>query len=93
MQQRIAKRVTDRARQVLAPLGQWPRCSRWVPVSRIAAKLAAELPGDLRDYEVDHVLPLAGFDLRDDEQVAKAFSVENHQWLSRGANRRKGARR
>lgn len=90
---RLQKRVYDRARTVLAPLGLWPAYRRLVPAGAIASRLAATLPGDLRDYEIDHRHPLDSYDLRDEGQAAEAFAVGNHRWLSRGANRRKGSRR
>lgn len=90
--QQIQKRVLDRARQVLSPIGQWPRCKRLVPAGATAQRLAAICPGDPRDYEIDHVRAIALWDLSRDEDVAQAFAPSNHQWLTRGANRRKGAR-
>jgi len=88
----VAERVLKRAREVLHPVGQWPSARRLINVSQIAQTLAARLPGDARDYEIDHVRPLAGFNLRVPEQVAAAFAPSNHQWLRRSANRAKGAR-
>ena len=63
-----------------------------MPATQIAYRLAGTLPGDIRDYEIDHVQPLAGYDLTVDSQVAEAFAVANHAWLRRGINQRKGAR-
>jgi len=61
-------------------------------VDGIAAYLATTLPGEISDYDIDHKVPLAGFDLRSDDSVRRAFAVRNHQWLRSGANRSKGAR-
>lgn len=33
-------------------------------------------------YEIDHIIPLASFNFDDSEQIKKAFSPENHQWLT-----------
>ena len=49
-------------------------------------------PGDLADYHVDHIRPLAAYDLNDPEQVREAFAPENHQWLTGPENVRKGAK-
>lgn len=43
-------------------------------------------------YEIDHIIPLAHFDLTKPEQVRVAFSPLNHRWLTAEENRRKGAR-
>jgi 5-methylcytosine-specific restriction endonuclease McrA len=45
-------------------------------------------PGD--GWEIDHIIPLALFDLDDPEQVREAFAPENHQWLLKPDNIRKG---
>ncbi len=89
---RIQKRILDRARQVLQPIGQWPKCKHLVHEGAIAQRLAATLPGALADYDIDHRKPLAQYDLEDMGQVAEAFAASNHQWLRSGVNRRKGAR-
>lgn len=49
-------------------------------------------PGDRSLYEVDHVRPLASFDLTDPDEVREAFAPKNHQWLPAIVNRRKGAK-
>ena len=38
-------------------------------------------PKDLSKYHIDHIRPLCSFDLTNPEEVKKAFSPENHQWL------------
>jgi len=57
----------------------------------IVDKLIKELPKDYHKvkYEIDHKIPLCSFDLTDPEQVKKAFSVDNHQWLSEEAHLKK----
>ena len=85
--QQIKRRLRDRARQYLGKTWQ-----RHVDVGYIAWQLARSLPGDLRDYEIDHVRPLASFDFSDMGQIREAFAAENHQWLRSSANRSKGAR-
>jgi hypothetical protein len=49
-------------------------------------------PGPLSDYQVDHIRPLAAFDLNDPDQVREAFAPENHQWLTGPENCRKGSK-
>ncbi len=41
-------------------------------------------------WEIDHIIPLSLFDFNDPEQVKKAFAPENHQWLPKIDNIRKG---
>lgn len=44
-------------------------------------------PGE--DYQIDHILPLSAFDFDDPNQIKKAFSPENHQWLKTDENLKK----
>lgn len=44
-----------------------------------------------KEWEVDHIRPLASFDLSDKDQVAAAFHYSNCQPLSKTENRRKGS--
>lgn len=46
-------------------------------------------PENLKDFEIDHIIPLHSFDLTDLKQLKKAFSPENLQWLTKEENRRK----
>lgn len=43
-------------------------------------------PGNLKDWHIDHIRPLASFDFSDASQIAIAFRPENHQWLSAREN-------
>ena len=88
----IRKRCTKRAAQALTRVGMWPRARTLIRWDEIAAHLASTLPGCGSDYEIDHRVPLAQWDLRDEQQVRQAFAASNHQWLRAGTNRRKGAR-
>lgn len=45
---------------------------------------------DFRKWHIDHVMPLSKFDLNNPEEVKKAFTPENHQWLTAKENIRKG---
>lgn len=47
-------------------------------------------PGKLEDYHIDHIVPLSSFDFDDLEQIKKAFAPENHQWLTKEDNLKKG---
>lgn len=59
------------------------------------AEIAAHLgpcPGERGEWHIDHIRPLASFDLSDDAQLQQAFAPENHQWLPARENIIKGAR-
>lgn len=43
----------------------------------------------MENYEIDHIIPLYSFDLNDSNQIQKAFSPKNLQWLTREENRKK----
>lgn len=49
-------------------------------------------PGARKDWHIDHIRPLALFDLSKPDEVARAFAPSNHQWLPAIENMQKGAR-
>jgi hypothetical protein len=49
-------------------------------------------PENLNNFEIDHIIPLHTFDLDDPEEVKKAFSPSNLQWLTREENRKKSGK-
>ena len=38
-------------------------------------------PKNIEDYHIDHIIPLSSFNLTKDEEIQKAFTPSNHQWL------------
>jgi hypothetical protein len=54
-----------------------------ININTIAKKLLKELPTDFEfgKYHVDHIIPIACFDLNDPRQLKECFKPENHQWL------------
>ena len=52
-------------------------------------------PKDISKYHIDHIKPLVSFKLSNDDEtpnileIKKAFSPENHQWLTKEENLRK----
>jgi len=62
-----------------------------IDYASIIKHLKETLPSDHEDhnsskYEIDHIIPLASFNLKDPEQIKKAFAPENHQWLTASDN-------
>lgn len=49
-------------------------------------------PGAPSEWHIDHIRPLASFDMSDPAQVREAFSPSNHQWLTAFENISKGAK-
>lgn len=49
-------------------------------------------PENLKDFEIDHIVPLHSFNLEDSEEVKKAFSPLNLQWLTKEENRQKAGK-
>lgn len=49
-------------------------------------------PANLKNFEIDHIIPLHTFDLTNPGDVKKAFAPSNLQWLTREENRRKSGR-
>ena len=49
-------------------------------------------PDNLKEYEIDHIIPLHNFNLSDTEQVKKAFAPTNLQWLTMKENRKKSGK-
>jgi len=46
-------------------------------------------PKDMGNYEIDHVIPISWFNLRDSKEIKWAFAPENHQWMLKSENRKK----
>ena len=49
-------------------------------------------PKNIKNYQVDHVIPLSWFDFDNPKEVKWAFAPENHQWLTKEQNLIKGDR-
>lgn len=49
-------------------------------------------PKDISKYHVDHIRPICSFNLKDEEEIIKAFSPKNHQWLLIEDNLKKGGK-
>ena len=49
-------------------------------------------PEDLSKYHIDHIKPLCSFDLTKPEEIKKAFAPENHRWMLKKENLKKGGK-
>jgi len=49
-------------------------------------------PGNRGDYHIDHIIPLCSFNFDDPSQVKLAFAPQNHQWLTKEENMKKGSK-
>lgn len=55
-------------------------------------KYLLPFPENIKEYHIDHIIPVFAFDLNDPEQFKLAFLPENHQWLKTKENLQKGAK-
>lgn len=49
-------------------------------------------PENIKEYHIDHIIPLSAFDLNNPVHILAAFSPENHQWLKAKDNISKNAK-
>jgi len=49
-------------------------------------------PTNLKNFEIDHIIPLRTFNLTNFEEIKKAFSPSNLQWLTISENRKKSGK-
>jgi|AntAceMinimDraft_18_1070375.scaffolds.fasta_scaffold29091_3 hypothetical protein len=55
-------------------------------------KYLKPFPKDIKNYEIDHIIPLSWFDFNNPNEITWAFAPENHQWLTKEENLKKGNR-
>ena len=65
------------------------RASKYGVDYRAIIQHLGPIPSDGKKYNIDHIKPLALFDLTDPTQVKAAFAPENLQWLTAEENRAK----
>lgn len=58
-----------------------PSCEYGVDYKAVIENLKP-FPKDIQNYHVDHIIPLSIWDFNNPEHIKKAFSPENHQWLT-----------
>ncbi|HEA70640.1 hypothetical protein LCGC14_0791970 [marine sediment metagenome] len=47
-------------------------------------------PKNIKEYHIDHIIPLSRFNLNNPKHIKIAFSPKNHQWLTKEENLIKG---
>lgn len=61
-----------------------------IDCNKIVIHLGHPPKNNRKNYHIDHIIPLCRFDFSNPNEVCKAFSPENHQWLTIKDNRIKG---
>lgn len=88
---KIRLRVRLRKALIASVGGKRVRSHEYVDFMAIIEYLGP-CPGDLSEWEIDHIKPLSSFDFSDPEQIRVAFHPTNHQWLTAEENRKKHAK-
>jgi len=82
----IKKRLRIRVWQKLKGIKKGHSDEYGIDYDKIAEHLNKTMPLDYKQnpskYEVDHIIPLSKFNLKNKEEILKAFAPENHQWLT-----------
>jgi hypothetical protein len=81
-----------RALKMFTEKGKVYSCGGYGIDIRAIVRYLGPCPGARNEWHIDHIRPLASFDLTDPEQVRLAFAPENHQWLPATLNLSKGAK-
>lgn len=87
------QKLRDRLRNALKIYSKSGKCknSNEYGINYVAIiEYLGPCPGNRSDYHIDHIKPLCLFDLNDSEQIKLAFAPENHQWLLKEENLKKG---
>jgi len=53
-------------------------------------KQLTPFPKDIENYHIDHIIPLSWFNHDDPKEIQWAWAPENHQWLTKEENMKKG---
>ena len=62
-----------------------PSCEYGIDYKAIIEHLKP-FPKEIKNYHVDHIIPLSMWDFNNPQHIKKAFSPENHQWLTANQN-------
>jgi len=84
IKKRLRCRIWHAFQKYLETGRSWGKSKKYgIDYGVIIKRLLEELPKDFveKNYEIDHIKPLASFDLTDPNQIKIAFAPENHQWF------------
>jgi hypothetical protein len=91
----ISNRLRHRVREAFKAYSEngkiKPADEYGINYQEIVNKLLKEIPKDFNEieYNIEHIIPLFTFDLNNESEIKKAFSPDNHQWLTVEAHRNK----
>lgn len=89
IRQRLHRQVQNAKRNIFFKTGE--RIGRVkINYDEIIERLDAPF-GNLKDFEIDHIIPLSYLNTGSKEQFAQAFHPSNFQWLLKSENRKKSA--
>ncbi len=91
---KMKKHIRGRLRssiKIYSTKGKVMPTNKYLDIPAIIKKLTP-FPKDRENYHVDHIVPLKMFDHDNPEQVRRAWSPENLQWLTVEENLEKGDR-
>ncbi len=66
-----------------------PSCSYGIDYKAIIEHLKP-FPENIKEYQIDHIIPLSRFDFNNPKHIKIAFVPSNHQWLTKEQNMEKG---
>lgn len=87
---RILKRFQEDGRVGLSDMGRFIYKEHYgVDFEAILERLKP-LPQNLKDYDIDHIIPQSKFDFKNKEDIKKAWSLDNIRLVIRKENQKKG---
>jgi len=91
VQQRL-RRLLQNAMKNYTQTGKIWNASKYGIDYKLIIEHLKPFPEDISKYHIDHIIPLCKFDLTNLEEIKKAFAPENHKWLLKEENLKKGGR-
>jgi len=88
----IVCRLRNRLRMALKhylKTGEYYKTDEYINYKAVIEHIG-KCPGNPKNYHIDHIRPISSFDLTNKQEIKKAFAPENHQWLTKTENLKKG---
>ena len=87
--------IRRRLKEALTPFSKTEKieqtCKYGINYKKIVEYLQP-FPKNRENYHLDHIIPLSWFDFNNPQEIKWAFTPENHQWLTKEENLKKGNR-